>query len=120
MGNSQNRAANSDEKSTPGAGSLVRLGIDSGGGGVGSGGGVGVGVALVQRQSSRSRVLSRLVGQKRIREAFLHSPKAAASLEANAGGSGDWITAETEVEHGQLDAVAEQIDFRKSISTSCP
>ncbi|XP_017038427.1 protein cappuccino isoform X2 [Drosophila kikkawai] len=111
MGNSQNRAANSDEKSTPGAGSLVRLGIDSGGGGVGSGGGVGVGVTLVQRQSSRSRVLSRLVGQKRIREAFLHSPKAAASLEANAGGSGDWITAETEVEHGQLDAVAEQIDF---------
>ncbi|KAH8333885.1 hypothetical protein KR059_004318 [Drosophila kikkawai] len=116
MGNSQNRAANSDEKSTPGAGSLVRLGIDSGGGGVGSGGGVGVGVALVQRQSSRSRVLSRLVGQKRIREAFLHSPKAAASLEANAGGSGDWITAETEVEHGQLDAFAEQIDFHDLVS----
>ncbi|KAH8282368.1 hypothetical protein KR054_007271 [Drosophila jambulina] len=114
MGNSQNRAANGDEKSTPGAGSLVRLGIDSGGGG--GGGGVGVGVALVQRQSSRSRVLSRLVGQKRIREAFLHSPKAAVHSEANGGGSGDWITTETEVEHGQLDAVAEQIDFHDLVS----
>ncbi|KAH8262153.1 hypothetical protein KR038_004696 [Drosophila bunnanda] len=115
MGNLQNRAANSDEKSTPGAGSLVRLGIDNGnGGGVA---GVGVGVALVQRQSSRSRVLSRLVGQKRIREAYLHSPKAAVNSEANGGGSGDWITEETEVKHGQFDDVAaEQIDFHDLVS----
>ncbi|KAH8248583.1 hypothetical protein KR032_001076 [Drosophila birchii] len=113
MGNSQNRAANCDEKSTPGAGSLVRLGIDSGDG---TGSGVGVGVALVQRQSSRSRVLSRLVGQKRIREAFLHSPKAAVNSEVNGGGSGDWIATETEVKHGQLDAVAEQIDFHDLVS----
>ncbi|XP_020803847.1 uncharacterized protein LOC110180509 [Drosophila serrata] len=79
-----------------------------------------MGVAIVQRQSSRSRVLSRLVGQKRIREAFLHSPKAAVNTEANGdgggGGSGDWITAETEVKHGQLDDVAEQIDFHDLVS----
>ncbi|KAH8412238.1 hypothetical protein KR009_000752 [Drosophila setifemur] len=124
MGNSQNRAASSDEKSPPGGGSLVRMGIGGGGGGVG-----GVGVALIERRSSRVRVLSRLVGQKRIRGAFLHSPKTPpSSSEGNLGGgdgSGDWTAAEpeaeevdveVEVEHGQLDAGAEQIDFHDVVS----
>ncbi|XP_015053267.2 protein cappuccino isoform X3 [Drosophila yakuba] len=109
MGNSQNRAANVDEKSPPGGASLVRMGI-AGGGGAG-----GVGVALSERRSSRVRVLSRLMGQKRIREAFLHSPKMGSSFEVNLEGGGngstDWIAPETEVEHGQLDSSAEQTDF---------
>lgn len=109
MGNSQNRAANVDEKSPPGGASLVRMGI-TGGGGAGE-----VGVALSERRSSRVRVLSRLMGQKRIREAFLHSPKLGSSHEVNLEGAGngssDWIAAETEVEHGQLDCSAEPADF---------
>jgi len=68
MGNSQNRSANTDEKSPPGGATLLRVGV-AGGGGAG-----GVGGALVERRNSRVRVLSRLMGQKRIREAFLHSP----------------------------------------------
>ncbi|XP_026835591.1 protein cappuccino isoform X4 [Drosophila erecta] len=110
MGNSQNRATNADEKSPPGGASLVRVGI-AGGGAPG-----GVGVALAERRSSRVRVLSRLMGQKRIREAFLHSPKMGSSFEINLEGGGngstDWIAPETEVEHGQLDCSAEQADFR--------
>ncbi|KAH8328418.1 hypothetical protein KR067_009027 [Drosophila pandora] len=121
MGNSQNRAANSDEKSPPGGGSLVRMGL-----GNSSSGGIarevgdmgGVGVALIERRSSRVRVLSRFVGQKRIRGAFLASPKPKTKSEsslASRDGSGDWTTAETEVEteaeQGQLDNGAEQIDF---------
>jgi len=113
MGNSQNRAANVDEKSPPGGASLVRMGI-TGGGGAGE-----VGVALSERRSSRVRVLSRLMGQKRIREAFLHSPKLGSSPEVNLEGAGngssDWIAAETEVEQGQLDCSAEPADFRKLI-----
>ncbi|XP_043652265.1 protein cappuccino isoform X1 [Drosophila teissieri] len=109
MGNSQNRAANVDEKSPPGGATLVRVGI-AGGGGAG-----GVGVALSERRSSRVRVLSRLMGQKRIREAFLHSPKMGSSFEVNLEGGGngstDWIAPETEVEHGQPDCSAEQADF---------
>lgn len=82
----------------------------------------GVGVALIERRSSRVRVLSRFVGQKRIREAFLASPKPKTQSEGSLvsrDGSGDWTTADTEVEteaeQGQLDNGAEQIDFRKLI-----
>ncbi|XP_034125765.1 protein cappuccino isoform X2 [Drosophila guanche] len=117
MGNSQNRATTGDEKSQPPpGGSLVRLGIGGGGGAspLVLGGGT-----LVEHRS-RVRVLGRLVGQKRIREAFLH-PKVrsnsgageavASSADAGEGIAvlGDWTTAA--VEHGQLDASAEQIDF---------
>ncbi|XP_050741148.1 protein cappuccino isoform X8 [Drosophila biarmipes] len=109
MGNSQNRSANTDEKSPPGGATLLRVG------GAGGGGAGGVGVALAERGNSRVRVLSRLMGQKRIREAFLHSPKTGSSLEVNLAGGGDgssdWTAAEAEVEHGQLNASAEQIDF---------
>lgn len=91
----------------------MRMGI-TGGGGAGE-----VGVALSERRSSRVRVLSRLMGQKRIREAFLHSPKLGSSPEVNLEGAGngssDWIAAETEVEQGQLDCSAEPADFRKLI-----
>ncbi|KPU74496.1 uncharacterized protein Dana_GF24632, isoform C [Drosophila ananassae] len=129
MGNSQNRAANSDEKSPPGGGSLVRMGLGSSSSGgiareVGDMGGVGV--ALIERRSSRVRVLSRFVGQKRIREAFLASPKPKTQSEGSLvsrDGSGDWTTAETEVEteaeQGQLDNGAEQIDFHDVISLDC-
>ncbi|KAI8042486.1 hypothetical protein M5D96_003799, partial [Drosophila gunungcola] len=55
MGNSQNRSANTDEKSPPGGASLVRMGIGEGGVGVAVG---GVGGAPGERRNSRVRVLS--------------------------------------------------------------
>ncbi|XP_041450782.1 protein cappuccino isoform X2 [Drosophila obscura] len=130
MGNSQNRATTGDEKSPPPGGSLVRLGIGGGGGATSP---LVLGGSLVEHRS-RVRVLGRLVGQKRIREAFLH-PKTSSTTGGAAAGEavassangegvvsvvGDWTTAAAAaaaaVEHGQLDASAEQIDFRASAS----
>ncbi|KAH8273558.1 hypothetical protein KR018_001289 [Drosophila ironensis] len=109
MGNLQHGAANGEEKSPPGGGMRDDVGGEVAGMG-----------ALMERRGSRVRVLSRLVGQKRFREAFLRSPKARLK-----DGSGDWSTAspevevEAEVEHGQLDDGVEQIDFHDVISLDC-
>ncbi|BFF96336.1 protein cappuccino [Drosophila madeirensis] len=128
MGNSQNRATTGDEKSLPPpGGSLVRLGI-GGGGGVSP---LALGGGTLVEHRSGVRMLGRLVGQKRIREAFLH-PKVssnsgageavASSADAGEGIAvvGDWTTAAAAaaaaVEHGQSDASAEQIDFHDVVS----
>ncbi|KAH8392514.1 hypothetical protein KR215_010006 [Drosophila sulfurigaster] len=119
MGNTQNQnrsaltSSSALEKSPATSGSLVRLplvaelGENSGSGGN-------------SRRSSRTRVLSRLVSQKRVRDAFLQAATTPSSTNGTRSTPtsplAEWST--PEVEHGQLNANTEQMDFRKSISSS--
>ncbi|KAH8272001.1 hypothetical protein KR044_013120, partial [Drosophila immigrans] len=104
------------DKSPASSGSLVRLpvvGRTAVGAGVTE---LGLNGENVSRRSSRTRVLSRLVSQKRVRDVFLQ-----ASTPSSTNGTrstptsplAEWST--PEVEHGQLNANTGQMDFRKSI-----
>ncbi|KAM8717019.1 hypothetical protein ACLKA7_003828 [Drosophila subpalustris] len=118
MGNThnQNRSAltpngSSALEKSPGSGSLVRLPV------VGRTA-VGPGSGLEERRSSsRTRVLSRLVSQKRVRDVFLQASTQASgsvlqSPTPSSPSTAEWST--PEVEHGQLNANTEQMDFHSN------
>ncbi|KAH8376830.1 hypothetical protein KR093_001535, partial [Drosophila rubida] len=71
------------------------------------------------RRSSRTRVLSRLLSQKRMRDVFLQASTPSSTNGTRSTPTSplvEWSTPEVEAEHGQLNANTEQMDFRKSIS----
>ncbi|KAL7742288.1 hypothetical protein ACLKA6_005547 [Drosophila palustris] len=118
MGNThnQNRSAltpngSSALEKSPGSGSLARLPV------VGRTA-VGPGSGLEERRSSsRTRVLSRLVSQKRVRDVFLQASTQASgsvlqSPTPSSPSTAEWST--PEVEHGQLNANTEQMDFHSN------